>query len=56
MLPIPLPRVQSCVVACVGVLLDSSSQLQLLIFMVLNSVGFFVVAFLQPFANRYVEQ
>lgn len=33
-------------------LLDNSSQLQLLIFMGLNSAGFFVVACLKPFANR----
>ena len=49
----PSPRVQqSCIIAGVGVLLDSSSQLQLLIFMGLNSAGFFVVACLKPFANR----
>lgn len=47
------PRVQSCSIACVGVLLDSSSQLQLLIFMGLNAAGVFVVARLKPFANRY---
>lgn len=48
----PTPRAQSCGVACVGVLLDTSSQLQLLIFMGLDAAGFFVVACLKPFANR----
>eukprot|EP00752_Nemacystus_decipiens_P006426 g5789.t1 len=46
---------ESCVIACVGVLLDHSSQLQLLIFMGLNSAGFVVVACLKPFANRVVD-
>lgn len=50
--PLPSPRVQSYFVACIGVLLDSSSQLQLLLFMGLNAAGFFVVACLKPFANR----
>ncbi|CAM9329857.1 unnamed protein product [Ectocarpus sp. 8 AP-2014] len=41
--------------ACVGVLLDSNSQSQLLIFMVLHSIGFFLVVFRKPFANRVVN-
>eukprot|EP00903_Cladosiphon_okamuranus_P014706 g13628.t1 len=46
---------ESYIVACIGVLLDSSSQLQLLLFMGLNVAGFCVVACLKPFANRVVD-
>eukprot|EP00903_Cladosiphon_okamuranus_P012576 g11773.t1 len=45
---------ESCGIACVGVLLDTS-QLQLIILMGLSAVGFFVVVCLKPFANRVVD-
>ncbi|CAB1109109.1 unnamed protein product [Ectocarpus sp. CCAP 1310/34] len=45
---------EAAVIACVGVLIDSS-QVQLLIFLGLNVVQFVLVAHLTPFANRVVE-